>query len=146
MLARRQYHTRTKQVSDGLQDHRSTQDASRASFDRFANPRQLSEMQQIVAGVQADHVFDTLFSALCVHADASKIFRRSTPQQAEIRAPQDRELIQRLVDRRVVVVKALRPQVLVVAGERRTVLREHHADAVSPHQIRVGQMLHDLAD
>jgi hypothetical protein len=43
-------------------------------------------------------------------------------------------------------VKALGPQVLVVAGQRRAILREHEADAVAPHEIGVGQVLDDLAD
>ena len=95
--------------------------------------------------VQALIATGDFFTTLGVHTHALQIFRRRVGEQPEIRSAEHREAIQGLVDRQFVVVQALGPQVLVVAGQRRAILREHEADAVAPHEIGVGQMLDDLA-
>ena len=44
------------------------------------------------------------------------------------------------------IAKSIRPQVLVVTGERRPVLRQNQADAESPYELGIRKVLHDIAN
>ncbi len=103
-------------------------------------------MQEIMSRVQLNHVLHALFTALLVHANALQVLGRRTAQEPEIRAPEDGELAERLLGAGLIVSKSFRPQVLVIPGQHRTIVSQHHAQAITPDELRIGEVLHDLPD
>lgn len=53
---------------------------SKSKADCAPNSLELKQMQQIVPGVQPNHMFHALFTALGVHADTLQIVTRRTRQ------------------------------------------------------------------
>jgi len=98
-------------------------------------------VQEVVARIESNHVFDTLFTALGMHADSLEILVRSASEEPQIRIAKDGELLQRLFGVGFLVPKTLGPQVLIVSGQLGTILSPHHAEAIAPDQFRIGQVL-----
>src|SRR5689334_5599311 len=84
----------------------------------------LPQVQQVVAGVEAPQVLERLLAALGVHADAAQIVRRRLRHQPQVVAAEHLEHLERLGGIGVLVPQPQRPGVLIVAGERRTILAE----------------------
>jgi hypothetical protein len=55
-------------------------------------------MNEVVTGVETDHVFDRLGSALLVNAYALKLLLAQTMKQSQICGSEDPELIEGLVE------------------------------------------------
>lgn len=110
------------------------------------DPRDLPEMQEVVTGVEPDHPADALLAALRVHAHTPEVVGRGAAEQPEVHRPEDAELEQRLGRVRPVVVQAGRPAILVVAGERWPILREHEPQPPGPHHLGIGQVLQHVPD
>jgi hypothetical protein len=91
-------------------------------------------------------MLQALVSALDMHTDAFQLGWRSAYQQPPVRAAQHPELLERQIRIRLVVAKPLRPQVLVVTRQRRSVVRQNLADAPARCDLGVGQVLQDLCD
>ena len=102
---------------------------------RAPNPIELPQVQQVMPRIESTHVLDTLFTPLRVNADPPQIFARRTPQESKIRTAQYGEILQRLVGVGSVVPKSFRPQVLVVSGQLRTIVGQHHAESIAPHKF-----------
>ena len=88
---------------------------------------------------------NAFFTTLRVHTHAFEIVRRCARQQPQIPAAQHFELFQRLANARVGVPESLGPQVLIVAGQRRAILREHHSQPPAPYEFRVCEVLQHVA-
>jgi len=80
-------------------------------------------MQQIVPGVQPNHVSDALFTALGVNADTLEVVTGCGREQPKIHTTKKRKVIECVLHVCLVVMKSLSPQVLVISGQRRMVLR-----------------------
>ena len=106
----------------------------------------LIEVQQVVAGVEAHQVTCALFAALGMHADTLQILGRGALDQPQVVAPQHAQRLERLAGIRVGVVQPLGPQILVVAGDRRPILREDQPHPPSPHHVGIGQVPQHLRD
>ena len=91
-------------------------------------------------------MLQALFSALDMHTDAFQLVWRGAHQQAQVRAAQHPELLERQIRIRLVVAKALGPQILVVSRQRRSVVRQNLADAPARCDLGVGQVLQNLCD
>jgi hypothetical protein len=87
------------------------------------NPSELFQMQKVVAGIESNHMLDTLLAALCVNADTLEVFVLCARQQPQIRLAKHDEILQRSIGVGFVVPKSLGPQILVVAGQLRAVMR-----------------------
>ncbi len=103
--------------------------------DRLLDAIDLIEMQEIVAGVEAHHISGALFAALGVDTDALQVFWRRALDQFEIVATQHAERLQRIGGIGFGVMQPIGPEVLVVAGDRRSILREGQPHAPSPHHF-----------
>jgi hypothetical protein len=103
-------------------------------------------MQEIVPGVEPDHVVEAFFSALGMDADTTKVGVCGPIEQAEVGAAQHAEAVQGFVDIRISITQPFRKQVLVVPRQRRTIMRKNHSQSVPPHELRVGQVLHHLSN
>src|SRR5262245_58680822 len=103
-----------------------------ASGDAGADSLDLAKVQQVVAGVPANQVADALLAALGVHADALQIVRRGALDQVEIAAAQNAERRHRLARIGLRPAQLLGPEILVVTGDRRTVLRQDQPHAPAP--------------
>src|SRR5262245_12577309 len=77
--------------------------------ERRTNAVHLVEMQQIVAGIEPDHVVETFFSSLGMNADATKVGVGGPVEQAEVGAAQHAEAVQRFRGIRVSITQPIRP-------------------------------------
>ena len=109
-----------------------------------SNSLDLPQVQQVVARVQTPKVFDAFLAALGVNADPFQILWRHPVDEAQVRPPQHVERRQRLCGIGLVVPQPLGPEILVVARDGWTVLRENQPNAPAPHQVRVGEVLEHL--
>src|SRR5690348_12538900 len=82
----------------------------------------LAQMQQVVSGVEPDHVAERLFAALRVQSDACEVLRSGALDEAQVHFSNDPKRLERLAWIRLVVSKAFGPGVLVVANQRRAIL------------------------
>lgn len=103
-------------------------------------------MQYVVTRVEPDHVLDALRATLRMHADAPEIIAGSAFQQPQVRPPQHLEISQRLPGIDDIVPKSLGPQILVIPGERRPVVRQNHSEPEAPDKLGIGEMLKHVAD
>ena len=79
-------------------------------------------------------------------ADAGEIVGRGALEKAQVAAPQDAKCIERLDRIGVEIVQAIGPEILVVAGDRRPVLRQDQSHPPGPDDVRVGKMLEHRGD
>src|SRR5689334_18012774 len=86
----------------------------------------LPQVQQIVARIQFCHMADALFTALRMDAHAIEVAGSGPFQKAQVAAPEHRERLEGILRTGLVVVEARRPGVLVIADQRRAILRQHH--------------------
>ena len=103
-------------------------------------------MQQVVPGVQITQVTQALFAALGVHAGPAKIFGRRALEELQIRPPEHPERLERLGRIGVGIVQSLRPEILIVAGDRRPVLRQDQSHPPGPDDVGVGEVLEHRRD
>ncbi len=96
--------------------------------------------------IEANHVTDALLTPFRVDTDAIEIVVGRTRQKSQVRLAQDGEVVERLSRVRGIVSQPLGPEVLVVSGQLRPVLSEHHPNPVSPDQVGIGEVLQDLGD
>jgi len=113
---------------------------------RRADASNLPQVREVVTRIQPAQVAHAFFAALGMHADALQVLWRGAFDQSEVAAAQHRERRQRFLRIAVFILQARGPQVLVEARDGRTVVREDQAQAPSPHQIRIGQVLQHLRD
>lgn len=78
----------------------------------------LTEVQQIVRRVEPAQVLEALFAALDVNPYPLQISRRGALQHTDVRAPKHLEPLARVRWILCLVLQAVRPQVLVVSGQR----------------------------
>ena len=103
-------------------------------------------MYQIVRSHEPQDVPRAFRSAFAVNSNALELIGSQSAPEPQIGSSERAELIQSGGEGRLVVVKFPGPYILVVALERRGILRHYHADTVSRHEITVGQMLDHLND
>jgi hypothetical protein len=60
--------------------------------------------------------------------------------------PTRRELLQRILDGHLAVAQAIRPQILVVTDQPRSIVRQDHAEPESADELGVGEMRHHVAN
>lgn len=108
------------------------------------NSGDLTEMKNVMAGVEPHHVADAFFPTFIVRTHPFEVPGRGPAQEPEVGFPQECELRECLSAVRVVVVEAFGPEILVVSGQPWAVLRQHHAEPVAPDELRVGQVLNDV--
>ncbi len=99
-----------------------------------------------MARVQPNHVPQTFLAALGVDTDSIQVGRRYTLQQAKIPGPQNRKVPHRLCGVCPVIPQSLGPAILIVANQLRTIMGQHHAEPIPPHELRVRQMLHHVTN
>src|SRR5260221_711154 len=119
---------------------------SRASGDGAADTFDLLEVQEIVPGVQLAEMLQALFPALDMHPHSLQVRQGRALHQAQARPSKHREQRDRVRRVGFVVVQPLRPAVLIVPGQRWSVLREDQAQAPRPDDLGIREMLQDLAD
>src|SRR5688572_21561915 len=103
-------------------------------------------MKEIVSGIESQHVPNAFLAALSMYTDAIEVLRYSALEQSEMALSQSGELVQRFLGIRGIVSQPRGPQILVVSGDRRTIVRQDHAQAPSPHDFGVGKMTQYLPD
>ena len=77
-------------------------------------------------GIEVSHVAQAFLTALVVNADSEEVRRSQVLPQPEIRTAQHGELFERIADIDLTIAKAIRPEILVVADDRWTIVREDH--------------------
>ena len=92
--------------------------------DRAPDARDLLQVHQIVTSIQSAQVLDAFLPALGVDADAVQVLRRRALEEPEVPSAKDAKRFQRLGWVGLSVVKVVGPLILVVAGDRRAILRE----------------------
>src|SRR5262245_33942627 len=100
-----------------------------------SNPSELFQMQEVMPGIESNHMLDALLATFCVHADALEVFDGRASQQSQIRPAKRAEILKRLIGVGFVVPKPVAPQVLVVASQLRAVMRQHHAKPITPDEL-----------
>ena len=103
-------------------------------------------MQDVVTRVHANEVFDAFFPSFDMHTDPASIRFGQSFEKAKVRAPQDAEAFDLFGGIGLAIAQPIRPQILIVSGQLRPVVRQHEPHPVAPHEIGVGQMLQYLAD
>src|SRR2546421_8094481 len=91
-------------------------------------------------------MLEALGAALDVHPDTFQVGAGRAFEQTQVRAPNDGKQLDRLRRIRLLVVESLCPEVLVVAGERRSILREHQPEPPRANHFGIGKMLQYLDD
>jgi len=104
------------------------------------NPSELFQVQKVMPGIESNHMLDALLATLCVNANTLEVFVLRARQQSQIRPAKHAEILQRSIGIGFVVTKPLGPQVLVVAGQLRAVMRQHHPKPITPDELGIGQM------
>jgi hypothetical protein len=79
-------------------------------------------VEKVVRGVQAAHVLEGLLPSLGVTADSLEIRGTQIFPETQIRPPKHGELLQRLSNVRLRVTESIRPEVLIVPGDRRAIV------------------------
>src|SRR5262245_42160429 len=110
------------------------------------NSSELFQMQEVMPRIQSNHMLDAFGAALGVNPDALEVFIRRARQQSQIRPAKRAEILQRLIGVSFAIAMPLGPQVLVIAGQRGAVMRQGHAEPITPDERRIGQMLQDMPD
>ena len=95
--------------------------------------------------IEVSHVAEAFVTALVVNAHALEIGRCDVLPQAQVRMPQHGELAQRLMDVDLTVAKALRPEILVLADDRRTIVCEDHPEPHACDELGVSEMRKHIA-
>ena len=108
---------------------------------RRANPFQLPEVQKVVAGVQPPHVFEALLAPLAVDPHSDKIRRTQMRPNSHVCPTERGKLLEGVPDVDVAVSEAARPEILIVARQRRPIMRHDHTEPESAHQLGVREML-----
>src|SRR5262245_53086839 len=103
-------------------------------------------MQNVMSGIQANHVLDTFLTALGVNSDSLEVLAGCARQQSQIRPAKYAEILQCLIGVGFLVPEALGPLVLVIAGQLRAVMRQDHTKPITPDELRIRQMLQAMAD
>ena len=113
---------------------------------RRANALELAPVKEVVAGIHPTEVFEALLPALAVDADAGEIGRRKTPPDAQV-GPADRlELLESVSEVDIRIMQSPRPEILVVAGQRRPVVRQNHAQPETADELGVSKVLDHVAN
>ena len=94
--------------------------------------RGLAQVHEVVPGVQADHVLDGLVAALGVDRHPRELGRPEGLDHAQVGGAQRPEERQGLPCVGPLVAQGAAPAVLVVPGQGRAVLGQHHAQPVAP--------------
>src|SRR5687768_5391560 len=89
---------------------------------------------------------ERLLAALGMHTNSRALPLTRALEQAQVRAAKTRELRQCVVDARFRVVQPFRPCILIVGGQRRTVLCQYHAKAEASDELGIRKVLHHLAN
>ena len=92
-------------------------------------------MKDVVPGIEVSHVAQAFLTALVVNADSEEVRRSQVLTQPKIRTAQHGELFERIADIDLTIAKAIRPEILVVADDRRTIVREDHPQSDTPDQL-----------
>src|SRR5712692_9086034 len=112
--------------------------------DGGADAADLREMHEVVAGVQRDRLLERFVAPLDVMHDALELGGCRAPEEAQVRLAERGEVVESGRDVALLVAEARRPEILVVPGQLRRLVREDHAEAERPHELGVGQVLNDL--
>lgn len=88
-----------------------------------------------MTGVQAPHPFEALFTALSVEPHSRQIRRSQTLPQTHVGAADGGKLLECVVDVGVAVAKATGSEILIVAGQRRPIVGQHHPKPEAAHEI-----------
>src|ERR1043166_8783533 len=86
--------------------------------DRGANSLELFQVQQVMRRIEAAEMFQALFSALGMHADAPEIVGAEPLPETQVGLAQRKELRLRGVEGHVAIPEAVGPQILVVPNQR----------------------------
>src|SRR5688572_21118382 len=89
-----------------------------------ADALDLAKVQQVVPGVQPPQLFQAFFAALDMQADTCEVGRGGALQQSQVGTTQHPEYLERLGWIGVFVMQSIGPEVLIVAGNLRAILRE----------------------
>ncbi len=92
---------------------------------RLERAARLRQMEPVVAGDHPERQVVALRAALGVDPQPLALIGRRPPPQRDVGQPQRLEQVDQPVGVRLVGVQAVDPQVLVVADQRRLVLRQH---------------------
>src|SRR5918994_4958294 len=111
-----------------------------------ADALDLSEVQQIVPGVEPNEMLEALLATLRVHTHPPQVGRSRALEEPQVPLPQHDENRERLTWIALVIMQAIRPQVLIVAGQRRPIVREDEARPPRPDQLGIGEVVEDLPD
>jgi hypothetical protein len=81
-----------------------------------------------------------------MHGDPLEIFSGRPLQQPEVGTPVYGEIRHCLPCFRSIVMKACRPEILIVTADLRTIVSQRHPQSITPNQLRISQMLQDVTD
>jgi hypothetical protein len=92
-------------------------------------------MKDVVPRIEVSHVAQAFLAALVVNADSEEVRRSQVLPQPKIRAAQHGELFERIADIDLTIAKAIRPEILVVADDCWTIVREDHPQSDAPDEL-----------
>lgn len=73
--------------------------------------------------------------ALGMDADPLELVGGRLLKEPKVRLAEHAEFLERLLDARLLVSKSARPEILVISSQDGTILRQHHAEAITPHEL-----------
>jgi hypothetical protein len=128
-----------------LQRSTVTSDSSLSpAADSLPDTLNLPAVQQVVAAVHLHHVRHAFLASFGMHAHPREVGRGDSAEEPQVGVALVLEVSERLGNRHARVTQAARPQVLVVSGDDRTIVCEHHPQAPPPDEVGVRQVLHHV--
>lgn len=91
-----------------------------------------------MSGIQPPQVFKALLAPLAMDPNSDQIRGIQTLPNTHVAPTDCAKLLECVADFDVAVPEATRPEVLIVARQRRPIMRQDHAEPEAAHELRVG--------